>query len=132
MVASPVRVDAHIHCSRGPKPQHHPPIGGDPSLLTGGTLSNMDWRAIAVLVHVLAAFWYVAGYVGTNVCTEVARRTSSDEELRLALVLSSRFDRWMNALGGTAVGVSGLLTLWLIGTPILTPWVIGSIGLFAL
>ena len=78
----------------------------------------MDWRAVAVLVHVLAAFWFVAGYVATNVCTEIARRSASDEECRAALTLSGRFDRWLNAPGGSAVAISGLLTLWVYGLPL--------------
>ena len=86
----------------------------------------MDWRAVAVLVHVLAAFWFVAGYVATNVCTEIARRSASDEECRAALALSGRFDRWLNAPGGSAVAISGLLTLWVYGLPLTTPWVLAS------
>jgi hypothetical protein len=53
----------------------------------------MDWRPVAVLVHVLAAFWYVAGYIGTNLCTELARQSRTDEKCRSALAFSSRFDR---------------------------------------
>ena len=30
----------------------------------------MDWRVLATVAHLLAAFWFVAGYVGTNALTE--------------------------------------------------------------
>jgi uncharacterized membrane protein len=91
----------------------------------------MDWRAVAVLVHVLAAFWYVAGYIGTNLCTELARRARTDEECRVALTFSSRFDRWLNAPGGTAVGVSGIASVWVLGYAFATPWIALSFALFA-
>ena len=42
----------------------------------------MDWRVVVVLAHVLAAFWWVAGYVGTNLCTEIARRSTTDNDCR--------------------------------------------------
>jgi len=38
-----------------------------------------------LLAHVLAAFVYGAGYVGTNVLTEFARRTDESELRRYAL-----------------------------------------------
>jgi hypothetical protein len=41
----------------------------------------MDWRAIVVLAHVLAAFWYVAGYVGTEPLHEMG--PPLDERRRL-------------------------------------------------
>jgi uncharacterized membrane protein len=91
----------------------------------------MDLRAIAVLAHVLAAFWFVAGYIGTNVCTELARRARSDQERRSALLISGRFDRWLNAPGGTAVAVSGIVALWVFGYSVRTPWVLLSATLMA-
>jgi uncharacterized membrane protein len=91
----------------------------------------MDWRAVAILVHVLAAFWYVAGYIGTNLCTELARRARSDEECRAALNFSSRFDRVLNAPGGMAVGLSGLAGVWVLGYTLTTPWIALAVVLFA-
>jgi uncharacterized membrane protein len=91
----------------------------------------MDWRALVVLAHVLAAFWYVAGYVGTNLCTEMARRSTSDDECRFAILISGRFDRWANRTGGTAVGLTGLLALIVFGLSLTTPWILASIVLFA-
>jgi uncharacterized membrane protein len=91
----------------------------------------MDWRAVAVLAHVLAAFWFVAGYIGTNLCTELARRARSDQERRSALLVSGRFDRWLNAPGGMAVSLSGIVALWVFGYSVMTPWVAVSAMLMA-
>src|SRR5262245_5316970 len=91
----------------------------------------MDWRSIVVLAHVLAAFWYVTGYVGTNLCTEMARRSTSDDDCRAALMLSDRFDVWANRTGGTAVGLTGLLALWVFGYSLTAPWILASIILLA-
>jgi uncharacterized membrane protein len=91
----------------------------------------MDWRPLAVLIHVLAAFLYFAGYVGTNLCTELARRATTDDECRTALGLSNRFDRWLNAPGGTVTSLSGLVAVWVFGYAITTPWVALAIALFA-
>ena len=91
----------------------------------------MDWRPIVVLAHVLAAFWWFAGYVGTNVCTELARRSTSDEDCRAALAISDRIDVLANRTGGTAAGLTGLLAMVVFGYPITTPWVLAAIVLFA-
>ena len=91
----------------------------------------MDWRALVVLAHVLAAFWYVAGYVGTNLCTELARRSTTDEDCRAALMVSDRIDVVANRIGGTAVGLTGLVALWVFGYSLTTPWILVSIILFA-
>jgi uncharacterized membrane protein len=91
----------------------------------------MDWRSIVVLAHVLAAFWYVTGYVGTNLCTEMARRSTTDDECRAALMVSDRLDLWANRPGGTAVGLTGLLALWVFGYTLTSPWILASIVLFA-
>ena len=92
----------------------------------------MDWLLVAVLAHVLAAFWWIAGYVGTNLCTEIARRSTSDEECRSALFISNRLDRSLNQIGGTFAGLTGLVTLVVFGYSVTTPWVAASIVLFAL
>src|SRR5262245_37799510 len=91
----------------------------------------MDWRSVVVLAHVLAAFWWFAGYAGTNRCTEIARRSTTDDQCRIALQLSNRFDIVGNRPGGTAVGLTGLLTLLVFGYGLTTFWVAASIILFA-
>jgi uncharacterized membrane protein len=92
----------------------------------------MDWRSLVLLFHVLAAFWWIAGYVGTNLCTEFARRSTTDDDCRAALRISDRLDVLANRTGGTAAGLSGLLTLVVFGYSLTTPWVLASIVLFAL
>ena len=91
----------------------------------------MDWRSVLVLAHVLAAFWFVAGYVGTNLCTEMARRSTTDDDCRSAIVVSGRLDRWANRTGGMLVAITGLLVLALYGPGLTTPWIFISIVLFA-
>ena len=71
----------------------------------------MDWRAVATVAHVLAAFWFVAGYVGTNALTEIARRAATHEARVAALALSDQFDRWLYQRGGTAVLLTGALCM---------------------
>jgi uncharacterized membrane protein len=92
----------------------------------------MDWQSVLVLAHVLAAFWFVAGYVGTNLCTEMARRSATDDDCRAAILVSGRLDRWANRTGGTFVGITGLLLPVLYGPGLTTPWVLISIVLFAM
>jgi uncharacterized membrane protein len=89
----------------------------------------VDWRAVAIVAHVLAAFWFVAGYVGTNVLTEVARRSPTHDARVAALALSDQFDRWLYQRGGTAVLFTGLLSWWVFGYPLTTPWILASIAL---
>jgi hypothetical protein len=92
----------------------------------------MDIERVAVLLHLLAVFVFVSGYVGTNVLTEIARRAGSLEERRTALAMSGRFDVWLYRRGGTAVIVSGPIVLWAFGYPITAPWVVASTALFLL
>ena len=89
----------------------------------------MDWRVLAVVAHVLAAFWFVAGYVGTNALTEIARRATTHEARVAALALSDQFDRWLYQRGGTAVLLTGAVAWWVFGYPLTTPWIIASIAL---
>ena len=91
----------------------------------------MDWRSVAVVAHVLAAFWFVAGYVGTNALTEIARRATTHDARVAALGLSDMFDRWLYQRGGTAVLVTGGLSWWVFGYPLTTPWIIASLALIA-
>lgn len=89
----------------------------------------MDWRSVAVVAHVLAAFWFVAGYVGTNALTEMARRSATHEARVAALGLSDQFDRWLYQRGGTAVLLTGAYAWLVFGYPLTTPWIIASLAL---
>jgi len=92
----------------------------------------MDWLALVILAHVLAAFWWIAGYVGTNVCTELARRSTTDDDCRAALRVSDRLDVVANRTGGVAVGLTGLLALLLSAYTLTTPWILASVVLYAI
>jgi hypothetical protein len=76
-----------------------------------------------VLVHVLSAFAFVAGYVATNVLTEIARRHSDLQERRTVLGLSGAFDRRFVRTGGTLVGVSGVVLVAIGGWSWTAPWI---------
>ncbi len=85
-------------------------------------------KPILLLIHVLFAFAYVAGYVATNVLTELARRTDDPAFRRSALQFSTRFDRMLNAPGGTLVGLTGIATALVFGYSFLSGWVLASVG----
>ena len=89
-------------------------------------------KPIVLLLHVLAAFTYVAGYVATNVLTELARRTNDPAFRNEALRFSTRFDRLLNAPGGTLVAITGIATALIFGYSMLSGWVLVAIVLFAL
>lgn len=76
-----------------------------------------------VLVHVLSAFAFVAGYTATNALTEIARRRSGLDERRTVLGLSGAFDRQLVRTGGTLVGVSGVVLVAFGGWPWTAPWI---------
>jgi len=83
-----------------------------------------------VLVHVISAILYGAGYIGTNLLTEFARRSDDPVARRYALAFSTRFDRMLNAPGGTVVSLTGLATTWAFGYSFLTLWIAASIVLW--
>ena len=84
-----------------------------------------------LLLHVLAAFVYGAGYVGTNLLTEQARRTEDSQVRRYALRFSGVLDR-LNMIGGTFAGVTGILAVFVFGYSLVTPWVLAAIAIYAL
>ena len=88
-------------------------------------------RAIVLVAHVGSAFWFVIGFVAAGVLTELARRAATADERRYLLGLSGRFDGWFQIPGGTLVGLSGLLAVFVLGHAVAEPWVIVSIVLFA-
>jgi len=89
-------------------------------------------KPVVLLLHVIAAFAYVAGYVATNVLTELARRTDDPSFRREALRFSTRFDRLLNAPGGTLVGLTGIAAAVVFGYSLTSGWVLVTIVLFAL
>jgi uncharacterized membrane protein len=76
-----------------------------------------------VLVHVLAALLYVAGYITINALTEAARRPGDLERRRTILGLSGLFDRVLVRVGGTVVGLSGLALVAFGNRAWTAPWI---------
>jgi hypothetical protein len=63
-----------------------------------------------VLLHVVLAFWLVAGFVGRNLTMARARSTHDLHVLVALSELAGRFERLMVIPGSAAVLVAGLLT----------------------
>ena len=89
----------------------------------------MGLTQAVLLLHILAAFAYGAGYVGTNVLTEQARRTDDSEFRRYALKFSGVLDRF-NVVGGTLAGITGIAAVFVFGFSLLTPWVLAAIAIY--
>jgi len=86
-----------------------------------------------VLLHVVAAFWFVAGLLGRNVTIARARTATDIRTLEELVTLSGRFEQMMVIPGSAAVLVAGLLAAWAIGQPLAGTnnwWVLLSIVLF--
>jgi predicted integral membrane protein DUF2269 len=86
-----------------------------------------------VLLHVVVAFWFVAGLLGRNVTMARARTATDIRTLEELVTLSGRFERMMVIPGSAAVLVAGLLAAWAIGQPLAGTnnwWVLLSIVLF--
>ena len=86
-----------------------------------------------VLLHVVAAFWFVAGLLGRNVTMARARATNDLRMLDELVTLSGRFERMMVIPGSFAVVVLGLLAAWALGQPLAGAgnwWVLLSLLLF--
>jgi len=86
-----------------------------------------------VLLHVLAAFWFVAGLLGRNITMARAQTASDLPMLDELVTLSGRFERMMVIPGSIAVSLLGLLAAWALGQPIAGSnnwWVLTSLLLF--
>ena len=86
-----------------------------------------------VLLHVAAAFWFVAGLLGRNVTMARARAATDIRMLDELLTLSGRFERMMVIPGSIAVVVLGLLAAWALGQPLAGRndwWLLTSLILF--
>ena len=76
---------------------------------------------LVVLLHVLVAFWLVAGFIGRNL-TLLGARTSGDlAQVTTLTTLAARFDRLMVIPGSLVVFVLGLLAAWAAGVPLAMP-----------
>jgi hypothetical protein len=86
-----------------------------------------------VLLHVLTAFWFVAGLVGRDVTLGKARTTRDIGVVAELAELAGRFDRLMVVPGSIAVFVFGLLTVWAQGRPLAGTgnwWLLTSLVLY--
>jgi hypothetical protein len=63
------------------------------------------------LLHVLAAFWFVAGLIGRNVTIAQVRRETDLGRLGSLMSVADRFEKWMVILGSAVVLLLGLATM---------------------
>jgi uncharacterized membrane protein len=89
-------------------------------------------RAILAVIHVGSGFVFAAGYIATNLLTELARRTVEPDRLRLLLEMSDVFDARLSRIGGTFVALSGLVLVPALGHRFDEPWIVGSIVAYLL
>ncbi len=89
-------------------------------------------KPIVLLLHVFAAFAYVAGYIATNVLTELARRTDDPAFRRESLRFSTRFDQLLTIRGGTLVVITGVATALTFGYSLLSGWLLVASVLYVL
>lgn len=89
------------------------------------------FKALVLVAHVGSSFWFVIGFVGAGVLTELARRAATADERRYLLGLSGRFDGWFQIPGGSLVGPTGLIAVFVLGHGWAELWVILGILLFA-
>jgi Predicted integral membrane protein (DUF2269) len=87
-----------------------------------------------VLLHVLVAFWFVAGLVGRGLTIQKARSSADIGIVEAFLQLAGRFEQLMVIPGSAAVLVLGLLAAWSQHRPFTGSgnwWLLTSLLLFA-
>lgn len=91
----------------------------------------MDIAMILKLVHVLSAFWFVAGLLGRGLSLSQAARATDIHMANMLVQLAGRFERLMVIPGSSVVFLVGLVTAWAQHTLLLeTRWLLVSIILF--
>jgi predicted integral membrane protein DUF2269 len=88
-------------------------------------------QALVLVAHVGSSFWFVIGFAAAGTLTELALRAGTAEERRYLLGLSGKFDGWFQISGGTLVGPTGLIAVFVLGHGWTELWVILAIVLFA-
>jgi uncharacterized membrane protein len=86
-----------------------------------------------VALHVLIAFWFVAGLIGRDVTLAKARGTEDAHVVLELAELAGRFERMSVRPGSFAVLVLGLLAAWARHRPLAGPgsgWLLVSLILF--
>jgi hypothetical protein len=90
----------------------------------------VTFGALMALFHVGGAFLFVAGYVATNVLTELARRSTDEPTLRAALGFSGWFDRRLLIPFATLAAIAGLALVPARGYAWTAPWIVVSTLLY--
>ena len=71
------------------------------------------------LIHVLAAFWFIAGLLGRWVCLTRAARATDVHIAKALNEAAGPFEKLMVIPGSFAVPLAGVLTAWAQGWPLL-------------
>ncbi len=71
------------------------------------------------LIHVLTAFWFVAGLAGRGICLAQAARASYVSNALALTQVAGVFEKRMVIPGSSAVFLAGLVTAWAQSWPIL-------------
>jgi uncharacterized membrane protein len=90
----------------------------------------VNLAALLALFHVGGAFLFIAGYVATNVLTELARRSTDEPTLRAALGFSGWFDRRLLIPFATLAALAGLALVPARGYAWTSPWIVVSTLLY--
>jgi hypothetical protein len=90
----------------------------------------VTFAALTSLFHVGGALLFVAGYVATNVLTELARRSADEPTLRAALGFSGWFDRRLLIPFATLSAIAGLALVPARGYAWTAPWIVASTLLY--
>jgi hypothetical protein len=87
-------------------------------------------------LHIISAFWLIAGLLGRWVAYAQARRAADIQPAAALLQLSERFEQLMVIPGSQAALLLGLLAAWLGGHPLLgvlggarANWLLASLAL---
>lgn len=88
---------------------------------------------LLVLLHVAAAFWFVAGLLGRGITIARARSAGDVELMSHLMDLAGRFERLMVIPGSMAVVLLGLIAAWVGDVPFTGEgnwWLLTSLLLF--
>lgn len=72
------------------------------------------------LLHVITAFWFVAGLLGRTIAQWEAARVNDIHKVSTFMILAGRFEKLMVIPGSLAVLAFGLITAWVAQWPLLT------------
>lgn len=83
-----------------------------------------------MVLHVVAAFWFVGGLLGRDITLARARRGSDVGVVAELVGLAGTFERFMVRPGSIAVLAAGLLAVWARDLSFTTGWVLASLVLY--